>query len=187
MRTLYFGLLLIISGYLTPSWADDVDDCIKGAGDIQVRGCSQIIKSREIFGKPISSKNLSTTYSNRGNAYSDKGQYDLAIADYNSAISLDPKNVLAYNNRGNAYRDKRQYVLAIADFNRAIELNAEYPSAYNNRGNVYDDKGQYDLAITDYSKAIELNPKSAFFYRNRANAHKNKGEISLAIDDYNIA
>jgi len=39
-------------------------------------------------------------YYNRGNVYSDLGEYNTAIANYTSAIRLYPDNALAYSNRG---------------------------------------------------------------------------------------
>ena len=48
-------------------------------------------------------------------AYQQK-DYDRAIADFNTAIKLDPKNVQAYDNRGNAYADKGDRDRALADY-----------------------------------------------------------------------
>ena len=50
-----------------------------------------------------------------------KGDYDRAIADYNKALELDPKDATAYNNRGYAYRQKGDYDKAIADYDKALE------------------------------------------------------------------
>ena len=79
-----------------------------------------------------------------------KGDYDRAIADYNKALELDPKDATAYNNRGFTYDNKGDYDKAIADYDAAIRLNPEYARAYNNRGFTYDKKGDYDRAIADY-------------------------------------
>jgi len=37
----------------------------------------------------------------------EKGDYDRAIAEFDQAIRLDPKNALAYSARGNAWDNKR--------------------------------------------------------------------------------
>ena len=45
-------------------------------------------------------------YLTRGNARSDRKDYDGAIADYDQAIRLDPKHATAYYNRGIARKAK---------------------------------------------------------------------------------
>ena len=70
-----------------------------------------------------------------GVLYGSKGEYDLAIKDFNRAIELNPNNFFAYNNRGNAYDKIEDFDRAIEDFNAAIKLKSDYAKAYNNRGN----------------------------------------------------
>jgi tetratricopeptide (TPR) repeat protein len=65
---------------------------------------------------------LAGAYTNRGDAYNHKGQYDRAIEDYNKAIQLNPNLAVAYNNRGVAYADKGQYGKAISDFQKACDM-----------------------------------------------------------------
>jgi tetratricopeptide (TPR) repeat protein len=69
----------------------------------------------------------------RGLAYSHKKRYEWAIADYDEAIRLDPKNAFAFFNRGNAYMEKGQYDRAIADFDEAIKLNPNFAEAIKRR------------------------------------------------------
>jgi len=76
-------------------------------------------------------------YNNRGLAYFEKGQYDLAIADYSEAITIDSKNAAAYYNRGDTYLLKGQYDEAIADFSKVIEINPKLSVFYYLRGNAY--------------------------------------------------
>ncbi len=150
--------VLSFDGRLAGVRADDAEDCLKGSGDTAIRACSRIIKSGRAFGKPISKEDLAITYSNRGIAYNNMGNYDRAIADYDTAIKLNPKFANAYNNRGFAYYRKRQYDRSIADYDNAIKLNPKYARAYGNRGVAYYRKRQYDRAIADFRKAIELRP-----------------------------
>jgi lipoprotein NlpI len=53
--------------------------------------------------------NLTEAFCYRGDAYSDKGEYDRALADYNAALNIDPNETHALNNRGIAYFDKGEY------------------------------------------------------------------------------
>jgi tetratricopeptide (TPR) repeat protein len=54
--------------------------------------------------------------------YRQKGERDAAIADYNTALSIDPSNVAAYIGRGLVYADRQQYKQARADWTAALEL-----------------------------------------------------------------
>ena len=52
----------------------------------------------------------------------DKGEYNKAIADYNKAIELNPKDADAYNNRAIAYYHKGNIEKACADARKACNL-----------------------------------------------------------------
>ena len=126
-------------------------------------------------------------YNNRGIAYGEKNELDLAIKDFTKAIKLKPNFALAYNNRGAVYRSQGKYDLAIEDCNKAIQLKSDYAEPYSNRGAAYRNKGDYKRAIEDYNKAIQLKPNFVQAYYNRGLAYHEKGELDLAIKDYNRA
>ena len=68
-------------------------------------------------------------YNNRGVAWTTKGEYGKAIADYSQAVSLDPNYAYAYNNRGHAWENEGKYDEAVADYNEAIRLDPKYAEA----------------------------------------------------------
>ena len=70
-------------------------DCWKKTGDASIRACTKIIKSKRLFGKRISKKNLAIAYNNRGWAYKNRGDREKAIADYRKALEIDPSHELA--------------------------------------------------------------------------------------------
>ena len=72
-------------------------------------------------------------YLKRGEDFAGVHQYDLAIADYTTAIELKPDYAEAYNDRAFAYYLKGDFDRAITDYTRAIELRPNYPKAYNSR------------------------------------------------------
>jgi tetratricopeptide (TPR) repeat protein len=114
-------------------------------------------------------------------------EFDRAIADYNEALRLDPKNRLAYLNRGIAWQAGGDFAKAIADYDQAIERGLKTAQAYNNRGHAWELKKDYDRAIADYTEAIRLGPNSPLSWLNRGNAWKAKGKFDEALADYQSA
>ena len=87
-----------------------------------------------------------------------KGDYERAIADFNEAIRLDPKDAAAYRNRGFAWKSKGDYDRAIADYNEAIRLDPKFAIAYYNRGLAYEAKNNLAQALTDFRSFVRLAP-----------------------------
>jgi tetratricopeptide (TPR) repeat protein len=106
----------------------------------------------------------------------EREDFDHALADFNEAIRLDPKDAVAYTNRGGVYYEQKDYNRAFADFNETIRLDPKYALAYMRRGNVYFVQKDYDRALADYDEAIRLDPKYALAYQNRGNAKRAKGD-----------
>ncbi len=131
---------------------------------------------------------VSAVYDLRGSSYADTNQVDKAIADYNEAIRLDPKNASAFNNRCGEYADLHQYDKAIADCSEAIRLDPTLSLAYYNLGNVFYGLTQFHAAIAQYSKAIELDPTHASpYYNNRGTVYQDLHQYDKAIADYTEA
>src|SRR5438874_3322273 len=117
---------------------------------------------------------------NRGIEKAKNGDLDAAIADFDHAMKLNPKDDAPYYNRAQARRLKNDTAGAIADYTKAIALGSTNPAAYNNRGNARAENKDRDGAIADYTRAIELKPDYARAYYNRAVAKKDKGDANGA-------
>jgi tetratricopeptide (TPR) repeat protein len=129
----------------------------------------------------------------RGSAYLRRGDYDLAIGDFDQAIKLNPLDVAAWSSRAYAYDAKGDYDRAIQNFDEAIRLGKNSANDWNLRGNSYRHKGDYDRAIQDYDRALELvsmrvdnvGPQfHARFLNNRALAKLAKGDVAGADADF---
>ena len=116
-----------------------------------------------------------------------KKGYEKAIADYNEAIGLDPKNALAYNNRGSAWRKKKEYDKAIADYNEATRLDPKYARAYNSRAWLWatcPDAKYRDgrKAVQSATTACELSEwKNGYNLDTLAAAHAEAGDFDSAV------
>jgi tetratricopeptide (TPR) repeat protein len=124
---------------------------------------------------------------NRGIEKAKNGDLDGAMADFDRAIELNPKDDAPYYNRAQAKRLKKDAAGAIADYTRAIELGSTNPAAYNKRGNARAENNDRDGAIADFTRAIELKPDYARAYYNRAVVKKEKGDATGAAADFKRA
>jgi tetratricopeptide (TPR) repeat protein len=68
---------------------------------------------------------------NRGSAFGNKGDLDRAIADFNQAILLNPKEAKACYNRGAALELKRSLQAAFADLKMHARLAPSDPDGTN--------------------------------------------------------
>ncbi|MCA2660800.1 MAG: tetratricopeptide repeat protein, partial [Microcystis sp. M049S2] len=126
-------------------------------------------------------------YMIRGGSYSLQKKYELALADLNKAMKLNPNYALAYSVRGELYYYQKKYELALADWNKAIKINPNFAMAYSDRGNIYYDQQKYELALADWNKAIELDSKLAGAYNNRGRFYYYQQKYELALADWNKA
>ena len=93
-------------------------------------------------------------YYNRGIAYGNLENYTAAIADFTSAIRIEPDAADAYYNRGLAYAKLENYTAAIADYTSAITINPDYVNAYWARGIAKENAGQ--SYCSDFKRACDL-------------------------------
>jgi tetratricopeptide (TPR) repeat protein len=125
-------------------------------------------------------------YNMRAIAWEEKGDLDLAVADFGEKLRLEP-DAITYNNRGTVWEAKEDYDKAIADYNQAIRLDSTYAIAYNNRGLAWSGKKNYVRAIADYDQAIRLDPNYAQAHKNRGSSWRAKKKYDYAIRDYGQA
>ncbi|SHL51782.1 Tetratricopeptide repeat-containing protein [Bradyrhizobium lablabi] len=126
-------------------------------------------------------------YNMRGSAYYDKGEDDIAIADFNDALKIGPPNGTIFHNRGNAWRSKQDFARAIADYDEAIRLNPKEAYSYQNRGIAKQALGDLDGALADINQAIRLNPALPSPLINRTVIWRAKGDFDRAIADATAA
>ena len=130
---------------------------------------SQIANNSEIL---LSAK---TKYKNN--------DYPGAIADYTTAIKLNPQDGLAFCCRGVAYYRLGDGHKAMSDYNQAIKLDPNLSMAYYRRGFLHYVTKDYLSAIDDYNKSIALQPDFALAYSNRSYAYRDLyGDQEAATD-----
>jgi len=116
-----------------------------------------------------------------------KGELDKALADFDTAIKLDPKHVEAFYNRGLTRSHLKEWDKAVSDFDEAIRLDPNSSITFCDRGNVWANKGEWDKTIADLSEALRLEPKNFRALNNRAAAFTETRQWNRAIQDLDAA
>ena len=101
---------------------------------------------------------------NRGNIYFDKGQDELAMADYRTAMHLKTENNKVYGNMGAIMGRRGIYDSALFYINKAIALDSLFLNCYINRALTYERLGRWQDAIADYKKYLVYKPETDDIY-----------------------
>jgi tetratricopeptide (TPR) repeat protein len=134
--------------------AGDLDICSDESGDVAIEACTRVIASGT-----AAKDDLAQAYTNRGQEYYLKDDYDRAIADATRAIEIAGRSVhVAYSNRANAWAAKGDSARAIADYARALKIDPRFPAAYTGRGMQREKLGDIRGALTDFRAALALPP-----------------------------
>ncbi|MEO7672725.1 MAG: TonB family protein [Pyrinomonadaceae bacterium] len=95
-------------------------------------------------------------YQTRADTNLGKGEFSLALADYDRAVELKADDAIAFLNRGRTHYSLKAFERAGADYDKAIELDPKDSKAFYNRGVLFERLGNLDKAISDYQKAVDL-------------------------------
>ena len=105
----------------------------------------------------IELKPTENKYLFRGNSYMELEEFDLALADFNSSIEINPEFAKAYFRRGILYKKMELIEKAAKDFKKAIELNPKYDDAMIELGYAFIQMGKKD-GMKYFNQAIKVNP-----------------------------
>src|SRR3984957_19966023 len=123
----------------------------------------------------------------RGQVYASKGNYNLAIKDFDDTIRLNPKDVEAYNNRCWTRTVTGELQSALRDCNEALRLRPNFVDALDSRGLVNLKSGLAKNAIADFDAALKINPQLTSSLYGRGLARQRSGAISDGDVDINNA
>jgi len=123
----------------------------------------------------------------RGNCYYAKHDLDRAIADFDQALRLDPRNAAAYDNRANALDARGDRADAIKDYNESARLNPRNIYVYVNRASLLTEEGDFTSALADYAKAMTINPHDEMAYTGRAYLYLMQRAPGRALKEANAA
>jgi tetratricopeptide (TPR) repeat protein len=179
------AVCLAISLLLSPSpaRADDARDCgFHFDYDVTIAACTRLLQrgTRQ-------QKQKAATLNDRADAYRSIGEWDLAIADLNEAIRLDPSNEDHFLERGMAHLSKGNTERALEDHAQYVRLKPRQAHSYIMRHYAFMRLGRWDKAIEDLNQAVSLEPHSHNSYTTRASLFSTLGRPDRALEDYSQA
>ncbi len=141
-----------------------------------------------LWAKTLSQSPGSTrAHTNIGLDYLNAGQIDTALAEFQEAVRLFPKNTVAWANMGDAYLRKGDFEKALEACKKSIEIDNANIVAYNNMGIAYAKMQKFKEAEYCFKKIIELDPNNVSAYDNLACAYAINGNYDAAIKEFQNA
>ena len=173
-------ILLLTAQNLLSQTADELN-----SRGIKLAKKGKIDKAFLIFDKAIKLYPDSPgPYSNRGNIYRIREEYELAINDYSKSLELNPKNLNVRYARANSCLDSKKYQMAISDYTVIIEEKKSFPNIYFDRAYANIRLENYEVAKIDLESQLAINPKD---FKSLANLINIKTQLELfdeALVDY---
>jgi len=123
----------------------------------------------------------------RGRAYSAKGDFDHALADFDESIRLDSNRSASFVQRAWVHAARQEYEASIADNTEALRLDPANADALFNRGGAQAHLGNWKSAVADYSEVIRREPKNSAAFAHRARALTHQGFLDRALMDWGEA
>jgi tetratricopeptide (TPR) repeat protein len=123
-------------------------------------------------------------YNNLGEAYDKLERYDEAIAEFESALKLDPAYFFALNNLGNVYGKRGQFLKAIEYLGQALAVSPTHATAHYNLARALTEIGQKPAALEHYRLAVQHNPYLEQAHFNLGGLAAELGMLNLAVESY---
>lgn len=158
--------------------------CYKADASMTIGDNEEALK---IFTKMIEKNDKSEAaiyYIKRGNIYMLRQEYDLALSDYENAISKNSKNYDYYISKYNALIANNKKQEALNSLNEAITLAVKSSASNLTLGKLYYYSGDITSATNFLNKSIDEKNYDAYYYLGLI-AEDNK-EIDLALQYYNV-
>jgi Mlc titration factor MtfA (ptsG expression regulator)/Flp pilus assembly protein TadD len=123
-------------------------------------------------------------YFTRGHEFFELGRFDLAAADFNRCVRLQPDDQEAILWRGRAYLYEDHIDAALADAERACRLAPQDQEAKTLLAICLCAAGQFEESLAEFRRVRELDPEDIAAYFYRGIAHAERGQTREAIADF---
>jgi tetratricopeptide (TPR) repeat protein len=143
-------------------------EAIKAYSDAIKIASKKDTKEAEIGVQPsmsvVKKRALEKAHIGKGNVHAKMVEFNESLIEYDKAIQINDKNIIAWNNKGIAYaslgkNDFAMYDKAIECYKNAIGANELYADAWYNKGIALNQKGRYfyEEGLKAYDEVLKTN------------------------------
>ncbi|MDH3393416.1 MAG: tetratricopeptide repeat protein [Desulfobulbaceae bacterium] len=133
------------------------------------------------------SPNKSRPHNNLSVALREKGLWEQAFAESQTALRLNPQSLRGQVNLGNLYSDKKMWQQAEAAYRQVLLQKPDYAEVYVSLGNIYAAQKKLAQAAGFFQKALALDPDSVRARTNLASILAYQGRTQEAIVEFEKA
>jgi tetratricopeptide (TPR) repeat protein len=127
------------------------------------------------------------TYFRLGELARKEKRYVDALALFEKALEVDPKNLDVYVSRGVLFKNKGDWTRALKEYRKVLDIFPDHPDANTNYGSYWLHKGDHDKAIEYYNKSISALPSNKVYRYIRGLAYQRKKDHQRAVEDFTKA
>ena len=124
----------------------------------------------------------------RASSWMKKKEYQRAINDYTSVISVNSKDVVSLYNRGTAYEKLGRTDESIRDYTAVLDLDPNHVNAAYARAACHNRRGHFARAIEDYNLALrkdrQKNDSSDKLRVKGSPGYKRTGSFAVGMEEY---
>lgn len=103
----------------------------------------------------------------RGDMFVRMGDWDRALAELTTELSMRPGRYLAAARRGDAWRGKGNSDNALNEYALAARMAPAYWPARHARAGIYAERGEYDKALAEYDAVLRYAPRHGATFAQR--------------------
>jgi len=126
-------------------------------------------------------------HNNLGYTLFGQKQVAAAIAEYTTALRIDPNYAEAHYNLGDALASQGKLAEAAAEYMAALQVKPDYADAHYGLGNALAGQGNLAEAIAEYTAALRIDPGHVEAHNNLGLALAGQGRLAEAAAEYQAA
>jgi len=116
-----------------------------------------------------------------GKAHINRGEYDEAARELETAAQADPKLPFVHFNLGLVYVHQQDYERARAEFQKDLAIESDVPFSYEQLGNVESTLGNEDEAAKNYRQALKFDPRMISAHMGLAKIEERRRQYPAAL------